>query len=108
MSFENEMIFVAMIVPLFGLGFLVLTNKAGFEQYFSKKALAKLDANTGRFTTKMRNLFVIVGLVFLGFAMMKPAVNIASFGWIDLELFCLFISFVFVVLGFYSLRKFKI
>lgn len=108
MSFANEMIFWVIILPLFGLGFLTLTNKASFEQYFSKNALEKLRANTGIFSPKIRSLFVICALVFLGFAMMKPSLCLGSLGWFDLEIYSLFVCFIFVVLGFYSLHKFKI
>ena len=108
MTFENGLIFWIIILPLFGLGFLVLTNKSSFEQYFSKQALLKLNANTGVFTTKTRSLFVILALLFLGFAMMSPSLDVGDIGPIDLEIFCLSVCFVFVFLGFYSFRKFKI
>lgn len=108
MAFEHGLIFWIMILPLFGLLFLVLTNKSSFEQYFSKEALLKLNANTGIFTTKSRSLFLILALLFLCFAMMNPSLDIDDIEHINLEIFCLLVCFILVCLGLYSFHKFKI
>ncbi|QOG12049.1 hypothetical protein [Arcobacter sp. FWKO B] len=101
--FQYPNVFLLILAPLIILGFLIITNKSGLEEYFSKRALKKLQSKSG-LSQRQRNLFLFFALIFLTIALSKPILiyNENSYNLYKVFLLgCTLLS----VFGFYSIFK---
>lgn len=91
------------LIPLLVLGFLILSNQSGFEEFFSARALQRLQTS-GWFTHRQRVLFLFIALIFIVFAMAR---GIIIFNHTPYEMTKVFVmgAILFFMMGHYSLPK---
>jgi hypothetical protein len=98
-------VFLFILAPLILLAFLIITNKNGFENNFSKKSLKKLQTANGK-SIRARNIYLFISLIFLVIALSQPVFVRGEFVF---EMYKIFMGLgtIFCMIGFYSMPKFK-
>jgi|GEM_PF-2691177 len=98
-------VFLFILAPLMLLAFLIITNKNGFENNFTKRALKKLQTTNGK-SIRARNIYLFISLIFLVIALSQPVFVSGEFVFDTYKMF-MWLGVVFCMIGFYSLPKIK-
>lgn len=64
-----------MLIPIFLLMFLILTNKDSFQKYFSQDVLNKLSISNKYMGKTTRNILFFLSLILMTIALSRPVVN---------------------------------
>jgi Ca-activated chloride channel family protein len=75
MSFVNPQFFWAMFIPLAIFTYLILTHKDSFLQIFDEKVLERLSAGDDSLPLVIRNLVMILAILFMIVAMARPVID---------------------------------
>ncbi len=72
MQFLYHNVLLLMLIPIFLLMFLVVTNKDSFEKYFSKETLSKLSVSNKHMTKTTRNILFFISIILMTIALARP------------------------------------
>ena len=75
MSFLYQNVLFFMLLPSFILLFLIIKKGDKFSQYFTKDTLDKLSVSNRYFSTKARNITLLIALIFMIIALARPVIN---------------------------------
>ncbi|TLP36932.1 vWA domain-containing protein [Arcobacter arenosus] len=64
-----------MLIPIFLLMFLIITNKDSFQKYFSKDILEKLSVSNRYMGKTTRNILMFISLILMIIALSRPVMN---------------------------------
>lgn len=64
-----------MLIPIFLLMFLIMTNKDSFQKYFSKEILEKLSVANKYMGKTTRNILLFIALILMTIALSRPVIN---------------------------------
>jgi Ca-activated chloride channel family protein len=64
-----------MLIPIFLLMFLIITNKDSFQKYFSKDILEKLSVSNKYMGKTTRNILMFISLILMIIALSRPVMN---------------------------------
>jgi len=64
-----------MLIPVFLLMFLIITNKDTFQKYFSKDILEKLSVSNKYMGKTTRNILFFLSLILMTIALARPVIN---------------------------------
>ncbi|WP_083568657.1 VWA domain-containing protein [Arcobacter sp. LA11] len=72
MQFLYHNVLLLMLIPIFLLMFLVVTNKDSFEKYFEKETLSKLSVSNKYMTKTTRNILFFISIILMTIALARP------------------------------------
>ncbi len=72
MQFLYHNVLLLMLIPIFLLMFLIITNKDSFEKYFSKETLNKLSVSNKYMTKTTRNILLFISIILMTIALARP------------------------------------
>lgn len=72
MQFLYYNVLLLMLIPIFLLMFLLITNKDSFEKYFSKETLNKLSVSNKYMTKTTRNILLFISIILMTIALARP------------------------------------
>lgn len=75
MEFLYPNVFYMLLIPLILLIVLILTNKSGMEQHFSKELLDKLSVNKNSLGKTTRNILLFISLILFVIALGRPVMD---------------------------------
>ncbi|QKF82845.1 von Willebrand factor type A (vWA) domain-containing protein [Halarcobacter ebronensis] len=64
-----------MLIPIFLLMFLIVTNKDRFQKFFSKESLIKLSISNKNMNKTTRNILLFITLILMTIALARPVMN---------------------------------
>lgn len=75
MSFLYINVLFFMLIPSFVLLFLIIKKGDKFSLYFDKNILNKLSVSNRYFSNKVRNIILLLSLIFMIIALARPVIN---------------------------------
>ncbi|WP_321311940.1 VWA domain-containing protein [Halarcobacter sp.] len=75
MQFLYHNVLFLMLIPVFLLMFLIITNKDTFQKYFSKEVIEKLSIKNTYMNKTTRNILLFISLILMIISLARPVAN---------------------------------